>query len=75
MKPDDRPPKYSLRDKLMHFDISRYRTFNEGHGDKTHEYVLEMIKGYIVRGKQERLLKEKERERESSQAILIYYQD
>ena len=43
MKPDDRPSKNSLRDtlfckiehsKLMHFDISRYQAFNEGHPDK-----------------------------------------
>ena len=70
MKPDDRPSKNSLRDtlfrkiehsKLMHFDISRYRTFNEGHDDKTYDFLLDMIKGYIARGKQERLLKERER--------------
>ena len=62
MKHDDRPSTNSLRDtlfrkiehsKLMHFDISRYRTFDEGH--------INMIKGYIARGKQERLLKERER--------------
>ena len=70
MKHDDRPSTNSLRDmlfrkientKLMHFDISRYRTFNEGHPEKTYEFLIEMIKGYIARGKQERLLKERER--------------
>ena len=44
MKQDDRPSLNSLRDtlfrkiehsKLMHLDISRYRTFNEGHPEKT----------------------------------------
>ena len=44
MKHDDRPSTNSLRDtlfrkiehsKLMHFDISRYRTFDEGHPEKT----------------------------------------
>ena len=35
--------------KLMHFDFSRYRTFNEGHEDKASEYRLEMIKGYFAR--------------------------
>ena len=47
--------------RLMHFDISRYRTFNEGHVDKTYDFLLDMIKGYIARGKQERVLKERER--------------
>ena len=70
MKHDDRPSTNSLRDmlfrkiensKLMHVDISRYRTFNEGHPEKTYEFLIEMIKGYISRGKQERLLKERER--------------
>ena len=62
MKQDDRPSLNSLRDtlfrkiehsKLMHFDISRYRTFNEGHPEKTYEFLIDMIKGYIARGKQE----------------------
>ena len=70
MKQDDRPSLNSLRDtlfrkiehsKLMHFDISRYRTFDEGHPEKTHDFLITMIKGYIARGKQERLLKERER--------------
>ena len=67
---DDRPSQNSLRDtlfrkiehsKLMHFDISRYRTFNEGHPEKTYDFLIDMIKGYRARGKQERLLKERER--------------
>ena len=70
MKHDDRPSTDSLRDtlfrkiehsKLMHFDISRYRTFDEGHPEKTYDFLITMIKGYIARGKQERLLKERER--------------
>ena len=70
MKPDDRPSPNSLRDtlfrkiehsKLTHFDISRYRTFDEGHPDKTYDFLLNMIRGYIARGKQERLLKDRER--------------
>ena len=70
MKHDDRPSVNSLRDtlfrkiehsKLMHFDISRYRTFDEGHPEKTYDFLLNMIKGYIARGKQERLLKDRER--------------
>ena len=70
MKHDDRPSINSLRDtlfrkiehsKLMHFDISRYRTFDEGHPEKTYDFLLNMIKGYIARGKQERLLKDRER--------------
>ena len=70
MKQDDRPSLNSLRDtlfrkiehsKLMHFDISRYRTFDEGHPEKTYDFLITMIKGYIARGKQERLLKERER--------------
>ena len=70
MKQDDRPSQDSLRDtlfrkiehsKLMHFDISRYRTFNEVHPEKTYDFSIDMIKGYIARGKQERLLKERER--------------
>ena len=70
MKHDDRPSVNSLRDtlfrkiehsKLMHFDISRYRTFDEGHPEKTYDFLINMIKGYIARGKQERLLKERER--------------
>ena len=70
MKLDDRPSLNSLRDtlfrkiehsKLMHFDISRYRTFGEGHPEKTYDFLITMIKGYIARGKQERLLKERER--------------
>ena len=81
MKPDDRPSKNSLRDtlfrkiehsKLMHFNISRYRTFNEGHVDKTYDYLLEMIRGYIARGKQEQLLNERERE---SKSVIVFYQD
>ena len=70
MKPDDRPSENSLRDtlfrkiehsKLMYFDISRYRTFDEGHPEKTYKFLMDMIKGYIARGKQERLLKDRER--------------
>ena len=70
MKHDDRPSTNSLRDtlfrkiehsKLMHFDISRYRTFDEGHPEKTYDFLINMIKGYIARGKQERLLKDRER--------------
>ena len=70
MKHDDRPSTNSLRDtlfrkiehsKLMHFDISRYRTFDEGHPEKTYDFLTTMIKGYIARGKQERLLKDRER--------------
>ena len=70
MKHDDRPSVNSLRDtlfrkiehsKLMHFDISRYRTFDEGHPEKTYDFLLNIIKGYIARGKQERLLKDRER--------------
>ena len=70
MKQDDRPSLNSLRDtlfrkiehsKLMHFDISRYRTFNEGHPEKTYEFLIDMIKGSIARGKQKRLLKERGR--------------
>ena len=70
MKHDDRPSPNSLRDtlfrkiehsKLMQFDISRYRTFDEGHPDKTYDFLTNMIKGYIARGKQERLLKDRER--------------
>ena len=70
MKQDDRPSLNSLRDtlfrkiehsKLMNFDISRYRTFDEGHPEKTYDFLINMIKGYIARGKQERLLKERER--------------
>ena len=70
MKHDDRPSINSLRDtlfrkiehsKLMHFDISRYRTFDEGHHEKTYDFLINMIKGYIARGKQERLLRERER--------------
>ena len=47
--------------KLMHFDISRYRTFDEGHPEKTYDFLITMIKGYIARGKQERLLRDRER--------------
>ena len=70
MKHDDRPSTNSLRDtlfrkiehsKLMHFDISRYRTFDEGHPEKPYDFLTTMIKGYIARGKQERLLKDRER--------------
>ena len=70
MKQDDRPSLNSLRDtlfrkiehsKLMHVDISSYRTFNEGHAEKTYEFLIDMIKCYIARGKQEGLLKERER--------------
>ena len=70
MKHDDRPYTNSLRDtlfrkiehsKLMHFDISRYRTFDEGHPEKTYDFLITMIKGYIARGKQERLLRDRER--------------
>ena len=45
----------------MHFDISRYRTFDEGHPEKTYDFLISMIKGYIARGKQERRLKDRER--------------
>ena len=45
----------------MHFDISRYRTFDEGHPEKTYDFLITMIKGYIARGKQERLLRDRER--------------
>ena len=70
MKHDDRPSTNSLSDtlfrkiehsKLMHFDISRYRTFDEGHPEKTYDFLITMIKGYIARGKQERLLRDRER--------------
>ena len=70
MKHDDRPSTNSLRDtlfrkiehsKLMHFDISRNRTFDEGHPEKTYDFLITMIKGYIARGKQERLLRDRER--------------
>ena len=70
MKHDDRPSTNSLRDtlfrkiehsKLMRFDISRYRTFDEGHPEKTYDFLITMIKGYIARGKQERLLRDRER--------------
>ena len=70
MKHDDRPSTNSRRDtlfrkiehsKLMHFDISRYRTFDEGHPEKTYDFLITMIKGYIARGKQERLLRDRER--------------
>ena len=69
MKHDDRPSTNSLRDtlfrkiehsKLMHF-ISRYRTFDEGHPEKTYDFLITMIKGYIARGKPERLLRDRER--------------
>ncbi|CAL1138911.1 unnamed protein product, partial [Cladocopium goreaui] len=70
MKHDDLPSNNSLRDtlfrkiehsKLMAFDINRYKTFDEGHPEKTYVYLTGMIKGYIARGKQERLLKDRER--------------
>ena len=70
MKHDDRPSTNSLRDtlfrkiehsKLMHFDISRCRTLDEGHSEKTYDFLITMIKGYIARGKQERLLRDRER--------------
>ncbi|CAL1154170.1 unnamed protein product [Cladocopium goreaui] len=70
MKHDDLPSNNSLRDtlfrkiehsKLMAFDINRYKTFDEGHPEKTYAYLTGMIKGYIARGKQERLLKDRER--------------
>ena len=70
MKHEDRPSTNSLRDtlfrkiehsKLMHFDISRYRTFDEGHPEKTYDFLITMIKGYIARGKPERLLRDRER--------------
>ena len=70
MKFDDRPSDNSLRDtlfrkiehsRLMNFDISRYRTFDEGNPEKTYDFLLKMIQGYIARGKQERLLKDRER--------------
>ena len=69
MKHDDLPSNNSLRDtlfrkiehsKLMAFDINRYKTFDEGHPEKTYVYLTGMIKGYIARGKQERLLKDRE---------------
>ena len=70
MKHDDLPSANSLRDtlfrkiehsKLMSFDISRYVPYDEGHPEKTYEFLTGMIKGYIARGKQERLLKDRER--------------
>ena len=70
MKHDDLPSNKSLRDtlfrkiehsKLMALDINRYKTFDEGHPEKTYVYLTGMIKGYIARGKQERLLKDRER--------------
>ena len=70
MNHDDRPSLNPLRDTLfrkieqkmiMNFDISRYRTFNQGHPEKTYGFLIDMIKGYFARGKQERLLKERER--------------
>ena len=70
MKHDDLPSANSLRDtlfrkiehsKLMSFDINRYRTYDEGHPEKTYASLTGMIKGYIARGKQERLLKDRER--------------
>ena len=70
MKHGDLPSANSLRDtlfrkiehsKLMSFDISRYRTYDEGHPEKTYASLTGMIKGYIARGKQERLLKDRER--------------
>eukprot|EP00435_Cladocopium_sp_Y103_P043617 s3693_g12.t1 len=70
MNPDDRPSKNSLRDtffrkiedsKLMSYDISKYKTLNEGHQDRTYEYLLNVVKGYIQRGKQDRLVLDRER--------------
>eukprot|EP00435_Cladocopium_sp_Y103_P049810 s1489_g15.t1 len=70
MTPDDRPSKNSLRDtffrkiedsKLMSYDISKYKTLNEGHQDRTYEYLLNVVKGYIQRGKQDRLVLDRER--------------
>ena len=70
MKHDDLPSANSLRDtlfrkiehsKLMAFDINRYKTYDEGHPEKTYASLTGMIKGYIARGKQERLLKDRER--------------
>eukprot|EP00435_Cladocopium_sp_Y103_P013815 s4856_g3.t1 len=67
---DDRPSKNSLRDhlfrkfensKLMTYDIHKYKALREGDPDRTYEYLLEMIKGYIQRGKQDKLLAERER--------------
>ena len=81
MKHDDRPSTNSLRDtlfrkiehsKLMHFDISRYRTFDEGHPEKTYDFLITMIKGYIARGKQERLLKDRER---AVKIVIVFCQD
>jgi hypothetical protein len=69
MRPDDKPSKNTLRDtsfrkiedsKLMQYEFSKYKTFFEGN-PKRHKYLSEMIKGYIARGKQERLLQERER--------------
>ena len=37
------------------------KPFDEGHHEKTYAYLTGMIKGYIARGKQERLLKDRER--------------
>ena len=34
--------------------------FDEGHPEKTYDFLINMIKGYIARGKQERLLNERE---------------
>eukprot|EP00435_Cladocopium_sp_Y103_P003936 s3304_g1.t1 len=70
MNPDDRPSKNSLRDtffrkiegsKLMAYDISKYKTLNEGHQDRTYEYLLNVVKGYIQHGKQDRLVLDRER--------------
>lgn len=47
INPDDRPLKKSLRDtlfrkiedsRLMAYDISKYKTFNESNPDKTYDY-------------------------------------
>eukprot|EP00435_Cladocopium_sp_Y103_P049150 s608_g14.t1 len=70
MKADDRPSKNSLRDtffrkiedsKLMAYDVHKYKTLEEGNADKTYEYLLNMVKGYIQRGKQDKLLLDRER--------------
>lgn len=69
MCPDDKPSKNTLRDtsfrkiedsKLMQYEFSKYKTLFEGN-PKRHKYLSEMTRGYIARGKQERLLQERER--------------
>eukprot|EP00435_Cladocopium_sp_Y103_P025293 s1635_g6.t1 len=70
MNPDDLPSKNSLRDtffrkiedsKLMSYDIQEYKTLSDGHADRTYDYLLNVVKGYIQRGKQDRLVLDRER--------------